>query len=211
VNPGLGLVDRASARAKGQVYTPDALALAICKRLAEFGHNPEIIIEPSVGGGAFVRAARAVWPHARIFACDIDPNAAGLALADRAMVGDWLEFTTQLALFPEQGTVSRDRVLVLGNPPYTRGTGRKGKRGEIVETVIGQHIEASQRVGRVAFLLPAATIFSGKNTGEYRVMREGWVIHPVNRRPWASSREVAVYESPRLFSSATIQPPIDWR
>ena len=71
-------------------YTPPALAAVVCEWLLHHVRTPRRIVEPSVGAGAFVAAARRVWPTARIEGVDVDPDAAGLALCDSSRVGDWL-------------------------------------------------------------------------------------------------------------------------
>lgn len=90
-------------------YTPDLHARALVRWLAAnvyAGQDPQRILEPSVGGGAWLRACRDEWPEAHLRALDIDPAAPGLKLADRPEVGDFL--TADL--------ISAD--LIVGNPPY---------------------------------------------------------------------------------------------
>lgn len=62
-------------------YTPEPLARAIVATLAGCTSNPMRILEPSSGGGAFLRAAREKWPSAYLSAIDRDPDAIGAALA----------------------------------------------------------------------------------------------------------------------------------
>ena len=90
-------------------YTPDPLALAITRMADELLEDkPARIIEPSVGKGAFVRAARATWPDAQVLGVDCDATATGLALCDQHLVGDW-------AL----ATPGDPADLVVANPPYS--------------------------------------------------------------------------------------------
>ncbi|MDP2826493.1 MAG: class I SAM-dependent methyltransferase [Sulfuritalea sp.] len=49
----------------GDFQTPDGLALAVCRRLAVLGMRPDVVIEPTCGVGAFVRAAAEAFPDAR--------------------------------------------------------------------------------------------------------------------------------------------------
>jgi hypothetical protein len=90
-------------------YTPDALADAIVRHVVvpRVPMEPRVV-EPSVGGGAFVRAVRAHLRGAHVTGYDVDPHAAGLGLCDRRRVADWLTSTPDLRTF-----------LVVGNPPYT--------------------------------------------------------------------------------------------
>lgn len=49
----------------GDFQTPDGLTLAVCRRLAALGMRPDVVIEPTCGLGAFVRAAAETFPDAR--------------------------------------------------------------------------------------------------------------------------------------------------
>jgi hypothetical protein len=96
----------------GDDWSTHETALACCRWLSkQFFRQPQTILEPGVGGGAWVRAARKVWPEAMIHRCDSNPDAPGLYADLRAQewsgVGDFLE------LWPMQVD------LVLGNPPYS--------------------------------------------------------------------------------------------
>lgn len=90
-------------------YTPNDVAEKIVSDLAQVVlREPRLIVEPSVGQGAFVLAARRHWPNASIVGIDLDEEAEGLRLVDQAIVGDCLEVERE----PE--TID----LVLGNPPF---------------------------------------------------------------------------------------------
>lgn len=69
---------------------------------------PRTILEPSVGGGAFVRACRAVWPDSAIMACDIEPAIGSDALPCEFYGG--VDFAT----FQPQERFD----LIIGNPPF---------------------------------------------------------------------------------------------
>lgn len=95
-------------------YSPAQLALAGCEWLkTEFaGPGTYTILEPNAGGGAFVKAARLVWPQARVAAEDIDPVARALLAIkyyhdDRVQVGRPNEFMGDAKY-----------SLAVGNPPY---------------------------------------------------------------------------------------------
>lgn len=98
-------------------YTPPAVVEAcldvVARYLYPVQRPPARILELHVGGGAWVRAARARWGERPwIGVADLDPAAPGLALdlVDRAEVGDVLD-PRHLDRFPEPD-------LVLGNPPF---------------------------------------------------------------------------------------------
>jgi 3'-phosphoadenosine 5'-phosphosulfate sulfotransferase (PAPS reductase)/FAD synthetase len=55
-------------------FTPELLALAICRSLRDEVHrSPAHILEPGCGGGAFLRAARLTWPKAKLTGIDLVP------------------------------------------------------------------------------------------------------------------------------------------
>lgn len=95
-------------------YTPPRLADTITRAVvAELGRarvsDVSQIIEPSVGAGAFARAAKKHFdPRADVLGLDLDPEAPGLGDCDGHKVGDWLE----------QHFLYDPGHLVLGNPPY---------------------------------------------------------------------------------------------
>lgn len=84
-------------------FTPDDVAARCVATL--FWPGVSKILEPSVGGGAFVRALRNAAPHARITGIDINPDAPGLALCDGAASADLIDWP-----------LTYDAVV--GNPPY---------------------------------------------------------------------------------------------
>ena len=86
--------------------TPLATARRLLPLVLPDGAPGLRVLEPHVGGGAFVTAAREVWPGCRVHGLDVDPDAAGLALCDISAVSDWRTYPPWLA-----------NVLV-GNPPY---------------------------------------------------------------------------------------------
>jgi hypothetical protein len=85
-------------------YTPDALALACVRHIGA----PTNVIEPSVGGGAFVRAVKHARRTAYVLGIDINPDAPGLPLCDTSRAGCWLE----------QPEFPAPDWWVIGNPPY---------------------------------------------------------------------------------------------
>jgi ParB-like chromosome segregation protein Spo0J len=91
-------------------WTPDLHARGIVRWIDErfFASTPPArVLEPSVGGGAFIGPIQDTWPDARIEAIDMDPLAPGLQCADSSTVGDYMEIIT-----------SGRYDIVVGNPPY---------------------------------------------------------------------------------------------
>lgn len=89
-------------------YTPDALALDCAIEAQHLCPSPRVVLEPSVGGGAFARAARELWPVGlAIVGVDCDPEAEGRNTCDIFHNCDFLDYKDDAP--PD---------LVLGNPPY---------------------------------------------------------------------------------------------
>jgi len=97
--------------------TPQSLASMCVATLREkIALPPHLIIEPSAGRGAFVKAARSEWgPSVEIRAVDIDPTAEPHLIAAGANtvdIVDWDKWTGGVA----------NRTLILGNPPFRWST-----------------------------------------------------------------------------------------
>jgi hypothetical protein len=133
------------------------------------------ILEPSCGGGSWIRAIRGVQhvssrlggASGRITGIDINPHSRGLGLADDRLVGDFLMLE-----------IKRRFAWTIGNPPFARDSGRKNKEGDpIPEPIVDKHVEKALTVSRnVAFLLRAAIIESDDRT-------KFWDEHPA-RHTW---------------------------
>lgn len=97
--------------------TPYPLALAIIRNRQSF--HPDVVIEPSCGEGSFIRAARAVWPNARIIGVDIvgDYRIKALQAGADEFVHSPLENIIGPILQAEQE--DNQKVLVVGNPPFS--------------------------------------------------------------------------------------------
>jgi hypothetical protein len=92
-------------------YTPDHLALDCAVEAQHLCPSPRVVLEPSVGGGAFARAARELWPVGlTIVGADFDPEAEGRSTCDIFHNCDFLDL--DLCTDPPD--------LILGNPPYSR-------------------------------------------------------------------------------------------
>lgn len=117
-------VATAAAKAKGKsaskdpldrYYTPPGLARVLVGAVADLypGPPPARVIEPSVGGGAWLPAIRSEWPAAHILAVDLDPAATGLASADAGIAADLLSIPVEVVR--EAGGID----LAIGNPPFS--------------------------------------------------------------------------------------------
>ena len=90
-------------------YTPDDFARACVARMT-IPEGAEVL-EPSVGGGAFVRAVLAATKGtADVTGVDMDAYADGFTLCDEITIGDFLDYADLLA--------NPGFDVVIGNPPY---------------------------------------------------------------------------------------------
>lgn len=98
-----------------QHYTSDGLARLLVGILADNHElaNLATVVEPSAGGGAFVRALAETHLKGKIVAIDVDPNAAGLRETSAIdIVDDFLSFAAGVDGFT-------DGLGVVGNPPFS--------------------------------------------------------------------------------------------
>lgn len=171
-------------------YTPDKLALAVVHRVANrLSEPPKTVLEPSVGGGSFVRAVRKVWPEATVTGFDMDPMARGLALCDHAVVGDF-EFAE-----------AEQHDLLVGNPPFGN---------------IREHLPRAISLGAAVALIMPWSLLGGVETWEQMWVEVGkpHEVWPVMGRPWQKNiRETAAYFwRPELWSwETTIGTPLVWK
>lgn len=107
----------------GDFQTPDELASRVVDVLAEnHGICPDLVIEPTCGKGAFVRAAKCRFPNAEIVAFDVNPSYVeeakkGFSIADLDRIainqGDFFHVDWESTLQNHKGN-----LLILGNPPW---------------------------------------------------------------------------------------------
>lgn len=83
-------------------YTPDELAAYLVDLLPI--RDTDLILEPSAGGGAFVKAL--AGKSSEVVAIDLNPDAPGLQMT-RSAACDFLD------IYPENSP-----IWIIGNPPY---------------------------------------------------------------------------------------------
>ena len=96
------------------------MARQVCQLLRGLDVEPQTVIEPSCGYGAFLRAARESFPNARIRGYEINPEY--VTHARSHLTGGVQELIIEQADFfslnwPEALGDCEGRLLVLGNPP----------------------------------------------------------------------------------------------
>ncbi|MEV7159185.1 N-6 DNA methylase [Streptomyces misionensis] len=109
----------------GTFFTPPRVLDYMVEHTKQvLSHDPDIIIDPGAGVGAFTEGALHHWPHSQIYAIDVNIVTLGLLAARCAVLdspnqptfvhGDYLEWITGIEPEPLKSR------LVIGNPPYTR-------------------------------------------------------------------------------------------
>lgn len=158
-------------------FTPLPLARVILAELVVRTRiNVHRFVEPSAGGGAFLIAAREIWPKAHLIGVDIDPKAEARQYADEWHEGDWLDVSQRL-----------DNIdLIAGNPPFT---------GEIGIDHVRASLACSGGSAVSVLVLPLGPLGGVTRWDPYMVGRnapeEAWTIQP---RPWpAKIRETAAF------------------
>ncbi len=112
----------------GDFQTPPTLAGEVCGLLRRQGVEPETVLEPTCGIGAFLVAAAAAFPKARLAGWDINPayvEQARLALSRAGAVSraqiDASDFFAHD--WDKELAATHGRVLVLGNLPWVTNAG----------------------------------------------------------------------------------------
>lgn len=112
----------------GDFQTPAPIAETVCRILNRIGVEPDNILEPTCGQGAFLVAAANEFPNSRLIGVDINRTyverartglAAGGDLERSELhVGDFYAFDWDSLLQSRRG-----RWLILGNPPWITSAG----------------------------------------------------------------------------------------
>jgi hypothetical protein len=108
----------------GDFQTPFTLALQVCQRLSALGVQPDVVIEPTCGVGAFVLAAAEAFPGAReILGFDINKSYVESLRGKLSSLSHRGRFRLEQADFftkdwQEEFARISGRVLVVGNFPW---------------------------------------------------------------------------------------------
>lgn len=180
-------IARASRIPLDAYYTPDDVARACVATLDLRGVNR--VLEPSVGGGAWVMAVAQAAPSADIIGMDLNPEAAGLDACTVQMRGkDFLAFSGRYD-------------LVIGNPPFSDAQA---------------HVEHALELGHtVAFLLRLAFLEGAKRRAfwaEHPAARVGVLTsRPSFTGGGTDSAAYGFFVWHRGFVGSTTLHHIDWR
>jgi len=118
------MANESAQKLRGGYYTPDDLAVFLCRWALEIG--PSRVLEPSCGDGSFLRALGKAGadPHLSVLAMELNEDEAAKAAASatdagllnfRVHTGDFLSWALQPSNKQE---ASFDAVI--GNPPFVR-------------------------------------------------------------------------------------------
>ena len=180
----------------GRCYTPMPLAEAIVASLPALSRP--LIVEPSVGGGAYARALRRRYPDGRVVGIDIDPTAEGLDACHERHVGDWPTLARYWDRLPGLGLVD----LIAGNPPFGRAVG--------LDVTIA-HVHACLDVAEVVSLLLPLPYLCGSEFDVVWKRQRPCLVHRVRARPWPTRlREVAVFEWRRGSTTTQVVDLAGW-
>jgi hypothetical protein len=110
--------------AQGDFQTPDSLARAVTRVLKEKHHlSPDVVIEPSCGRGAFIRAALDEFEPTQVIGLEINPAYIQAAICSLSAYSNVKSVTLHQADFfkTDWNTLLSKLsgyLLVLGNPPW---------------------------------------------------------------------------------------------
>lgn len=192
--------DDTGAVASDAYWTPQPLAVACVDDLvqAELLEDGDRVLEPSVGGGAFARAARkagATW----ITGVDMH-DVEGFAACDAAVRGDLL--TARLGTFD----------VALGNPPFGGPDERRGRQPGDPPYVGAHHVlRCIEQADVVAMILPwewgavgyVLDTLLGPFPPAYR--------RPIRPRAWNVVRACGWYVWSCVDTSNRVLSALEWR
>jgi len=112
----------------GDFQTPLALAHEVCELIRRLGENPNVVLEPTAGRGAFLVAAADKFPSATLRGWEINGDYvadatvalenANVSARSSVTCQDFFTCDWEAVLAAQDG-----RVLILGNPPWVTNSG----------------------------------------------------------------------------------------
>jgi len=112
----------------GDFQTPLALAREVCELIQQLGENPDVVVEPTAGRGAFLIAAADTFPQANLQGWEINDDyvtdaiaalhAANASKRSSVIGQDFFNCDWEAVFAAQHGC-----VLVLGNPPWVTNSG----------------------------------------------------------------------------------------
>ena len=174
-----------------QYFTPPVVAAFAADALAALGARARAprVVDPACGEGVFLRAARARFPRAELWGCDLD---GALAPAWRAcgLVEPAARMRVQDGLHdaPADGLTPGRFDLVVGNPPYGFGVPRPRGRERIEARFLRRFVELARPGGWLAVVVPEGVLANVRGQGlrDWFVARAA--LHAVVALPAATFR-----------------------
>lgn len=158
-------------RKQFEFFTTDPhLALKVCQRVSEVIRPPTTILEPSAGDGAFVRAAKMMWPIAGTELIAVEPLMAAREILQRAGAAEVSSVTLEQFVQAAPERVQR-ADLVIGNPPFT-----------LAEKHIRLLMGLLKPGAHIVFLLRIGFYGAAERQAFWEEFPEKWMF-PVNPRP----------------------------
>ena len=112
----------------GDFQTPITLAHEVCELIGRLGENPDVVLEPTAGRGAFLVAAAGKFPSATLRGWEINRDyvtdatvaldGANVSARSSMTCQDFFTCDWEAVLAAQCG-----RVLILGNPPWVTNSG----------------------------------------------------------------------------------------
>jgi len=114
------IVAGANRRHLGTFFTPAPIVEHMISHASDLLPDPEHVVDPGAGVGAFTLAGLGAWPNATVHSIDVNAVTLGL-LAARINSADRLQLHHDDYLgWAARSLPTMPKTLVLGNPPYTR-------------------------------------------------------------------------------------------
>lgn len=156
-----------------KLYTKDNVAL-FCTKMLDLSQF-DLIIEPSAGAGAFIRAINYCAYKGKILAMDIQPE------ENTILIQDWLTFDiSKLSKYK--------KILIIGNPPF-------GKRNKLSMSFI-QKACSIPNVDTIAFILPSVY---NKHTNQQKIPLQFNLSNITTLNPESFEYENQPYKIPTCF------------
>ncbi len=196
-------------------YTPDALALAIAERVYDSvgGGDFGLVIEPSAGAGAFVRAAQNVWPEAYLYAVEPSPDAP-TPVVSNSLTFERRSWENSLVL---DHLSNGPRALIIGNPPYNLPGDGRGENPTTAERHVHLAIERMRDGDVLAFLLRLSFLSGGSRTERLHTKHPLAALWPVTPRPSftldgkTDGSEYGVFVWQKGYSGKCDLRPLAWK
>jgi hypothetical protein len=160
-------------------FTRYPLALAICERLRDDGviTNPDVMMEPSAGAGAFVSAMAEVWSPRLLYRNDLD---ASLILPEHELraigaLGDngrLISLESDFGSIPPDGSSVAPVNAMIGNCPYS-----------LAEEHVRKGISLLAPAGALVFLLPVNFLAGIKRVGGLYQEHPHEYMYVLDKRP----------------------------